>query len=206
MLEWLNPTALIFSFTRVLVVWSSFYWLGSVLEKPLRVKSIFPLIPKELTGILALMVFSVMLSLFGILNRIITPGTLLLLALPGLLYVVRRVLRVLSNWSFSIIQIILIVLFLLVASISISYSSVPNFGFDDPLITYAVQPDKWLNNGGIYWIRETAFSGFPLTYEMIALWPASLAFDRLDQLSILQVFQTTLLIIAIFRGLQILHR
>ena len=40
---------------------------------------------------------------------------------------------------------------------------------------------------------------------MMAVWPSSLASDRMNQLSILQVFQMTLLIAAVFRGLQILR-
>ncbi len=204
MLDWMSPIAFLQTMIRVLLVWSAFYWVGHMLEKPLRVKKLFPLLPKEITGILAMMVLTLVLSLFGIMNRTVTPIILLLLSLPGLLMIVQMFVRKVTSTRFSLYTAIFAVVFLAVALLNFTYASMPSLKFDDPLITYAVQPDRWLNAGRIHWLHETAFSGFPLTYEMTTVWPASLSFDRVDQLSLLQVFQMSMLLICLFRASQLM--
>ncbi|MBD3369675.1 hypothetical protein GF402_04845 [Candidatus Fermentibacteria bacterium] len=68
----------------------------------------------------------------------------------------------------------------------------------DPLITYAVQPDRWLDEGRIFFLEETHFSLMPLVGETFSLWPASLALDKIDRLSLLQCFQMSLIIAALY--------
>lgn len=205
MYGWLSPLAFVQTLIRVLLVWSAFYFTGHMLEKPLRIKSFFPLLPKEITGIISLMFLSVILSLVGIMNRTVTPLILLVLSLPGLMLIVRTSVRKLAaGGGFSVYTAVFAVLLLGVLTANFAYASMPSLQFDDPLVTYAVQPDRWLNEGRIFWLYEVPHSGFPLVYEMTAVWPASLSFDRLDQLSVLQVFQMSMLVLALFRGMQII--
>ncbi len=204
MLDWMNPLSFAQTVIRVLVVWCAFYGAGFIAEKYTGIKKLLPLLPREITGILLLILLEIPLSLFGVMNRTVTPVLLLLFAVPGMLLLVQKVKNTNRSGKPSVLQLAGAVALLAVITINLTYASMPNLTFDDPLITYAVQPDRWLNNGGIYWLEETTFSGFPLTYEMMAVWPASLSFDRMDQLSILQVFQMTLLFVTLFRGMQII--
>ena len=204
MYSWLSPLSFVQTLSRVGLVWLSFYGAGKLLRHHLRVDRFLPLIPPETLGMLVFVVFSVLLSVFGLLTRAVCPVLLVLTSLPGGLFVYSAIRdrTPLSNpGAFSIVYGILLAGVLL---LNLTYASIPNFVFDDPLITYAVQPDRWLNNGRIYWLEESYFSAFPLLYEMTAVWPASLSVDRIDQLSVLQVFQMSMLIVAVFRGMRIL--
>jgi len=196
--------AFVQTIVRVFLVWSAFYFVGFILEKPLKIKKILPLIPREITGILLFMLIAVILSLSGILNRTITPIIVILIGIPGMFVILPFAFRKLTSMPLSFYNILNASIFILILTISLTYASMPNLSFDDPLVTYAVQPDRWLNTGSIYWLEDTAFSGFPLTYEITAIWPASLSTDRIDQLSVLQVFQVTMLLVALYRGAQIL--
>ncbi|PIE53075.1 hypothetical protein CSA37_02965 [Candidatus Fermentibacteria bacterium] len=186
------------------IVWVSFYGTGRILHSLLKIEKVFLLFPPEITGILFFVLLVPLLTLFGILTRPVCSAIILVFSLPGLFILYSKLKDALSNITFSILTITLIIALVFVSLLNLSYASMPNLAFDDPLVTYAVQPDKWLNNGGMYWLEETVFSGFPLLYEMTAVWPASLSQDRLNQLSILQVFQVTLLFIALFRSMRIL--
>jgi hypothetical protein len=202
MLDWMNPYAFLQTVIKIFVVWIAFYGAGYLVENYTRIKKLFPLLPREISGILLLIIIELPLSIFGIMNRIIVPALLLIFAIPGILVLFGKLKNSRKPSGISITGTAWALAFLAVATINLTRASMPNLTFDDPLITYAVQPDKWLNNGRIYWLEETAFSGFPLTYEMMAVWPASLSSDRMNQLSVLQVFQTMLLFIALFRGMQ----
>lgn len=201
----MNPLTFAQTLIRVLAVWSAFYGLGHFLRKPLRVKSVFPLLPKELIGIILMIFIAIILSALRVMNRTVVPVVLVALAIPGFVVMLHSFMYRLRQLKVSIYNVVFAILLFLIVIVNLAYSSTPNLGFDDPLITYAVQPDRWLNSSKIYWIEETVFSGFPLTYEIMAVWPASLSTDRIDQLSVLQVFQMSLLLVAIFRGMQILR-
>jgi len=205
MLDWISPLTFLQTIIRVAVVWVAFYGAGHIVEKFCRTRKLFPLLPKEISGALSFILLEIPLSFFGIMNRTVTPALLLLFSVPGMLLLVRKLRTRERAGKVSVLQIIGAIALLAVVVINLTYASMPNLNFDDPLITYAVQPDKWLNSGRVYWIEETAFSGFPLTYEMLAVWPASLSSDRMDQLSMLQVFQMTLLFLALFRGMQLME-
>ncbi len=205
MLDWMNPLSFFQTIIKVSVVWVAFYGAGSVVEKYTGIKKLFPLLPREISGMLLLFFVEILLSLFGVMNRTFVPILLLLFAIPGMLLLLKKARHILGTYKFSLTGLLGSLFLLFVVIINLTYASAPNLGFDDPLITYAVHPDRWLNSGQIHWIEETAFSGFPLTYEMIAVWPASLASDRLNQLSVLQIFQMTMLFIALFRGMQIIE-
>ncbi|MCD4706701.1 MAG: hypothetical protein K8S62_03085 [Candidatus Sabulitectum sp.] len=205
MLDWMNPLSFAQTITKILIVWCAFYGAGFLAEKFTGIKKLFPLLPREISGILLLILLEIPLSLFGIMNRTVTPVLLFLFAIPGMLLLLQKVRNIKRSPELSILKIIAAVALLAVVLLNLTYASMPNLTFDDPLITYAVQPDRWLNSGRVYWLEETVFSGFPLTYEMMAVWPASLSSDRLNQLSVLQVFQMTLLFIALFRGMRIIE-
>jgi hypothetical protein len=205
MFDWMSPAAFFQTMARVALVWLAFYGAGKLLRKPLRVDSAFPLLPSEILGMLAFVVFTIPLSIIGILNRSVCPLFLVLLAIPGVLFVYGT-LRDGFSWKRpGILQILLGLFFSFVVLLNFTHASMPELYFDDPLITYAFQPDRWLNEGKVFWLNETTFSAFPLLYEMTAVWPASLSTDRMNQLSILQVFQMSLLVVAVFRGLSVLN-
>jgi hypothetical protein len=194
MLDWISPLVFFQTIIRVAVVWVAFYGAGHFVEKFFHIRKLFPLLPKEISGALFLILLEIPLSLFGIMNRTVTPILILLFSVPGMLLLVRKLRTREKAGKAPVLQIIGIIALLAVAFLSLTYASMPNLTFDDPLITYAVQPDRWLNSGRVYWLQD----------EMLAVWPASLSSDRLDQLSMLQVFQMTLLFLALFRGMQLM--
>lgn len=204
MFDWMSPTAFIQTLARVVIVWLAFYGAGKILLKPLKVHKVFPLLPPEIVGMLAFVLLTIPLSLLGVMNRSVCPPLLLLMAIPGALFGYGRLREKLPGIRPGVLHVLMALFLGFVLMLNFTNASMPNIRFDDPLITYAVQPDRWLNRGGIYWLEETAFSGFPLLYEMTAVWPASLSSDRMNQLSVLQVFQMSLLVLAVFRGLGIL--
>ena len=205
MLDWMNPLVFFQTLIKVAIVWIAFYGAGHIAEAVFRIRKICPLLPKEISGALFLILLEIPLSVFGVMDRTVTPLLLLLFAVPGLLLLVKKLRNIEKPKKVSPGMIIGLTALLVVAVLNLTYASMPNLMFDDPLVTYAVQPDRWLNSGRVYWLEETVFSGFPLTYEMMVVWPASLSSDRLEQLSILQVFQMTLLFFALFRGMQIIR-
>lgn len=199
--EWLSPWVFLQTMARMTVVWLAFYGTGKLLVKPLRIDKIFPLLPSELVGLIVLVVLTIPLSLTGIMNRTVCPLILVVLAIPGTLFTYGSLRDRLPFKKPRIVSMFLGAFMLFILLLNFANASMPNLAFDDPLITYAVQPDRWLNQGGIYWLEETGFSGFPLLYEMTAVWPASISSDRINQISVLQVFQMSMLALAVFRGL-----
>lgn len=205
MFDWLNPWVFIQTMARVLLVWFAFYGAGRLLRKPSRIDFIFPLLPSEVLGMLAFIVLAVPLSLSGLLNRTVCPVLLMLMVIPGVLFSFGALRDRIPMGRPGVLEFVMGPFILFILILNFTHASMPNLAFDDPLVTYAVQPDRWLNAGRIHWLGETTFSGFPMLYEMTAIWPASLSSDRMNQLSVLQVFQMSLLVAAVFRGLYILR-
>lgn len=204
MYSWLSPFSFLQTILRVGLVWLSFYGAGKLLRHNLRIDKLFPLIPSEIVGMLIFVLLTVLLSVFGLLTRTVCPVLLVIAAVPGGMFAYGAMRDRTPPSKPGVTGFVFGLLLTGVLLLNLTYASIPNFVFDDPLITYAVQPDRWLNSGRVYWLEETYFSAFPLLYEMTAVWPASLSADRIDQLSVLQVFQMTMLIVAVFRGMQIL--
>lgn len=179
---------------RIAVVWLAFHGMGTFTHKYIFRDRIKNAIPKLVIGILAYIVLTFLLSLLNMLTRNILPFLVIIPAIYGAL-IIRRAAgndflkHELPYWI-TVPGAALLLVFLLS---SVFHSIIPH-GMVDPLITYAVQPDRWLDAGGMYFLSETEFSFFPLLGEMLAVWPASLSAGRLDQLSILQLFQMSLLI------------
>jgi len=205
MLDWMSPLSFFQSVLRVAIIWLAFYGSGQLVRHRLGLDKAFPLMPAELTGLITFVLLTVPLSFLGILNRIVCPVLMLVFSLPGLLMVYARFRDSRTLRKPDALQILFGLVFVLVLILNFTYASMPNIAFDDPLITYAVQPDRWLNSGRIFWLEETVFSGFPLFYEMTAVWPASMASNSLNQLSLLQVFQMSLLLLATLRSMSILQ-
>ncbi|MCK5035889.1 MAG: hypothetical protein KAS73_08355 [Candidatus Sabulitectum sp.] len=202
--QWLSPLVFTQTLVRVAVVWIAFYGSGRLLRKILRIDSIFPLLPNELVGLLTFAALTIPLSLAGIMTRSICQILLFLPAIPGSLFIYSSVRKRLLSAKLSLISILSVLFLVFVLFLNFTHASMPNLAFDDPLVTYAVQPDRWLNAGKIFWLDETVFSGFPMLYEMTAVWPASISSNRMNQLSVLQVFQMSMLVLAVFRGLSIM--
>lgn len=205
MFDWLSPWAFLQTMARAAVVWLAFFGAGRMLRKPLRMDRAFPLVPSEIVGLLAFVLLTVPLSLLGVMNRTVCPVIIVLMAIPGALFTYGEIRDRFPLPKPKLLTLLLGAFMLFVLLLNFTNASMPNLAFDDPLITYAVQPDRWLNRGSIYWLEETAFSGFPLLYEMTAVWPASLSTDRMNQLSVLQVFQMSMLVLAVSRGLSLMR-
>lgn len=205
MFDWLSPWIFLQTMARIIVVWLAFYGTGKMLRKPMRIDTILPLLPSEIVGLLAFVLFTIPLSVLGIMNRMVCPVLMVILAVPGALFSYGRARDCAHIMKPKVSNTILGVFLLFLLVLNFTHASMPNLAFDDPLITYAVQPDRWLNTGRVFWLEETTFSGFPLFYEMTAVWPASLSADRMDQISLLQVFQMSLLVVSIVRGLSIIR-
>ncbi len=202
--SWMGAGVFLQTVVRVAIVWAAFYGTGRLLAERTGFRKLFPLVPNEIAGMIALFLLTIPLSLLGILNRTVSSVLTILLAFPGLMLAYGAIKDRLRRSRPTIPDLILTVVLLLVLLLSFTHSSMTNLAFDDPLVTYAVQPDRWLNDGGIRWYDDTTFSGFPMFYEMSAVWPAALSSDRLNQLSVLQVFQMSLLLVAVVRGASIL--
>ncbi len=205
MFDWLSPLVFVQTLARVAVVWLAFYGAGKVLRKPLRIDAVFPLLPSELLGLLAFVILAVPLSLLGIMNRTVCPMILVLMAIPGTLFTYGALRDRFPLPKPKLLTIVFGAFMLFVLLLNFTNAFMPNLAFDDPLVTYAVQPDRWLNAGRVFWLEETTFSGFPLLYEMTAVWPAAISSDRINQLSVLQVFQMSMLVLAVFRGVSLMR-
>lgn len=205
MTDWMSPVVFFQTITRVLIVWLAYFGTGRLLKKPLGMDKAFPLLSSEILGMLVFVVLTVPLSLIGIMDRTVCPLLVLVMAIPGAFFAYDAIRAFPLKRFFRPFNTVSLAVFIFVLLLNLAYASMPNMAFDDPLITYAVQPDRWLNRGSMYWLSETIFSGFPLLYEMSSVWPAALSSDRLNQLSVLQVFQLSMLVLAVFRGLQMLQ-
>ncbi|OPL18756.1 MAG: hypothetical protein AVO35_13185 [Candidatus Aegiribacteria sp. MLS_C] len=179
--------------TRIAAVWFAFHGMGVLARARLLRGRHLEGLPSLVLGIMGLVVLTLVLSLMQLLTRWFLPFVIMSAAAYGVLDLHRRrryasVSGQLRSWLAVPAGLTLAVLLLS----DIFHAAIPH-GMVDPLITYAVQPDRWLDAGGMYFLSETKFSLFPLIGEMLAVWPASLSEGMVDQLIILQLFQFSLL-------------
>ncbi|MCK5787256.1 MAG: hypothetical protein KAH54_11960, partial [Candidatus Sabulitectum sp.] len=66
MLDWMNPMAFLYTLLRVAIVWVAFYGSGHIAESLFKVRKLLPLLPKEVSGALFLILLELPLSLFGV--------------------------------------------------------------------------------------------------------------------------------------------
>jgi hypothetical protein len=176
---------------RVAAFWAAVYGYGRLAGKLTgRFKA-----PVLFLGLISLLVLSVPLSLAGLFNRTVLTILLCSGTIPALLHLTPKLryrkLRRLPGLTLCVIGGIT----LFFVTTNLLRASEPHSN-PDALVTYAVQPDRWLEEGRIYYIEECIFSGFPMTGEILASWQASLAASRTDTLSLLQVFQMSMLLAA----------
>jgi hypothetical protein len=159
--------------------------------------------PAIFLGLISLLVLSVPLSLLGLFNRSVLSFILITGALLHLFYLFSRK-RIPFNFKypgFHTLILLLITVFIVITNTLRASEPQTN---PDALTAYAVQPDRWLSSGRIYYIEESMFSGLPSVGEILAAWPASLSSSRTDQLSLLQVFQMCMLLFSAIAAWKIL--
>jgi hypothetical protein len=188
---------------RITVFWFAVYGFGNIVQYYLR--KLGYKIPVHFAGILCLISMSILLSLFGILNRPVLATLLLSGALIRIVMLNKTKLDFSQFKYFGIHGLILLLFAGFILVTNTMRASEPQTN-PDALITYAVQPDRWLSSGRIYYIEESPLSGLPSIGEILAAWPASLSKSRTDQLSILQVFQMSMLLFSAVAAWRILGR
>jgi len=207
------PAALLV-FARILILWAAFHGAGLLLEKPLRRLTGCLPGPRIVIGMLAFLLLAFPLSLLHLLDARLMASLVAAAGFYGLAALIHKTARSLRHTRPGrpgTLSIILVLLLLVLVPSTLFRAAKPQ-DHSDPLITYAVQPDRWLGEGRITFLDETRFSAMPLLGETLALWPASLAIPnvsslegidsgvverRTDRLSLLQVFQMSLLIAAV---------
>jgi hypothetical protein len=181
---------------RIAVVWLSIYGAGSVIRSILVRLGLNRGLPFNtlLTGFCTILIILPLLSPAGVMTRSVVSAIVFLFAA----FTCIRTLPLLKGFRPTIgrdwpvfLPFALFVLFLCISNFARAVRPNDN---PDALITYAVQPDRWLDAGRIYFLEETEFSAMPLVGEIVAVPVASLSSGRLDQLSLLQAFQMSLLL------------
>lgn len=205
MTDWLGLEPFLYTILRVAIVWLAFYGAGLPFAKLSFIQRHFRLMPSVVPGMLFYSVIALTLSFFGIMTRTIVSVLLVPGAIYGLLVLVHSIREnSLPQRKPSTVQIVFGSIWVLIILSSLMFASIPNMQFDDPQVIYAVRPDLWLSSGNIHWLNETEFSGFPFMAELISVFPATLSSDKLDQLSVLQVFQFSMLIASVIIGFNLL--
>ena len=187
---------------RLTVFWFAVYGYGDIVRR--YMKKIGFESPVEFAGIVSLLALSIPLSLIGVFLRPVLAALLSAGAVFKIVTSVRKCKRI----RFKFLRIHGLILLLLTGFILLSNTfraSEPQTN-PDALITYAVQPDRWLSSGRIYYIEESMFSGLPAAGEILAAWPASLSQSNIDQLSLLQLFQMSMLLFSAVAAWKILGR
>lgn len=175
---------------KVLLPLAAFIGMGRLLCRcipPLR-RCRLPAFP---TG----MVFYLLLSFVLSLLNTLTPPVLVVFMAIGALIAVLSIdnLPAWTKTGWGTVSVALGALALFLTATNLARAARPN-QHSDPLITYAVQPDRWLDEGSIHFLEETKFSLAPMVGETLALWPTALGDSRLERLSLLQVFQMSMLL------------
>ncbi|MCD4848116.1 MAG: hypothetical protein K8R76_07995 [Candidatus Aegiribacteria sp.] len=161
--------------------------------------------PVIFLGLVSLLVLSVPLSFLGLFNRSVLSFILIAGALlhPAYFFTRKRIHFSFKYPGFHTLILLLITVFIVITNTMRASEPQTN---PDALTAYAVQPDRWLSSGRIYYIEESMFSGLPSVGEVLAAWPASLSSSRTDQLSLLQVFQMCMLLFSAIAAWTILGK
>lgn len=205
MSAWLALDSALTAIGKVLLVLLSMYGTGRLIGKVRILRQTFGSLPSIVYGIILYVLLAVGLSALGIMTR----GVLSFLLLPGsalgFLYALRGMVGLSPRLPKpQVLQVILLGLAAYVISADLLDAARPEMRESDPLITYAVQPDRWLDEGRIYFLDETVFSAFPVLGEIISVWPAAMASNKIDQLILLQLFQTSLMLLAVVYSFRLL--
>jgi len=153
-----------------------------------------------------MIIFALLLAAMGLLSRrILAVLTLFFAALsyPEILCAIRKILAFRRKLVSPVCLLVpIFVVFLLAGNL---LRALPPHGFVDPLIVYAVRPDRWLAAGTLSPMVQSKFIGFPILGELLSVWPAAMAASRTEQLVILQLFQATMLAASAFAAVSILR-
>lgn len=189
MTGWLSFEALGSALARVAAVWLSFWGAGSLAIRVDPVRRHLGATPKPVLGIMVTAALVALLSLLGLLHWWLCAVLVFVGAVAGVLELVawcRSARPTIPSPPW--LQLPLLILVVAAAVTNLLYAGWLNVFMNDPIVTYAVQPARWLSSGGMHFLSETPLSGRPLLAEMVFVWPTALAVDRLDQLLLLQVF------------------
>ncbi|HOZ18739.1 MAG TPA: hypothetical protein PLF04_10480 [Candidatus Fermentibacter daniensis] len=207
------PAALLV-FARIMLLWAAFHGAGALLERPVRKYLKHMPGPPVLCGMMAFLLMAFVLSLLHLLDATFMATLIAVAGLHGIVRIaseLRQKLRTRKPCRPSPLGVLLVLLLMVLVPSTLFRAAKPQ-DHSDPLITYAVQPDRWLEKGHIFFLEETRFSAMPLLGETLALWPASMALPgisgfegidsdrleiRMDRISLLQVFQMSLLIASV---------
>lgn len=192
MLSWLSLNAVLVALTRVALIWISIYGLGWLISLFRPLKKHLEEMPQILLGLLGLALLVPILSVPGVLKRWVCIPLLFLFALVGCLRLLKR--RASLKLGFprpTWLQLLFLAVLAAILLSNLLYASWVNLRLADPMVTYAVQPARWLQHGRMYFLEETQFSGMPMVAEMVFVWPTALAADKVDQLHLLQLFNMT---------------
>jgi hypothetical protein len=209
--SWLSLESLAWSLFRIFLVWAAFYFAGWAVSRFQPAKRYLARLPATVLGMLTYMIVALLLSSLGAMTRSALTVTVAAGALPGiaLAYIrlrpsLARLLRTKhGRGTYLIIIPLLLMAFIIITNLMIAGR--PNMFQDDPHVTYIVQPDRWLNSGGIFYLEETIFSAMPINNELLLLFPCALSHNRIDQLILAQLFEMSLLVAVVFYGIRILR-
>jgi hypothetical protein len=204
---------------RILLLWAAFHGAGAILDRLARRIPGSRELPRVVPGMLAFLLASFPLSLLGLLDGMLLSALILAAGIHGCVLLAGPALSALKGLRRPLpLEAVLAILLCILIPSTVFRASKPQ-DHSDPLITYAVQPDRWLESGRITFLEETRFSAMPLLGETLALWPAAMAFDgpsgtadapgwlrrQMDRLSLLQVFQMSLLLASVLTASRMLR-
>lgn len=132
--------------------WFAVYGFGNIVRH--YIKKFGYESPVEFAGIITLLALSIPLSLIGIFSRPVLTVFLMTGALIEVVMLVRNKHKC-THFKFPGINwLILLTLagFILISNTMRASEPQTN---PDALVAYAVQPDRWLSSGRIYWIEES---------------------------------------------------
>lgn len=160
-----RAAATLWTAARILFVWLGIYGWGRMAGKALNAGPLSRM-PSVILGFILSFVYVQALSLAGLLGW---PAILpyILSGSAATIYFLRKAAwrRGLKAGSTSMTLIFGTLAVILLIS-NVFRASRPNTN-PDPLTTYAVQPDRWLERGQIFFLEETRFSAFPVLGERI---------------------------------------
>jgi hypothetical protein len=204
---WLGLGPFMWAILRVAIVWLAFLGAGTLVLGAGRIGRLFGRLPRVAAGMTVYMALAVLLSLWGLLTRTAVSVAVAAGAVPGAITAARSLRRRGARGEGSRVHPLVLlpaVLALYLVVTGLMLAARPELNFNDSQVTYMVQPDRWLNSGRMEFLDETTFSAFPMTAEILLVFPSSLSSDRLDQLILGQVFSHSLLIWTVFLSMIVL--
>ncbi|MBN2609078.1 MAG: hypothetical protein JXA64_08185, partial [Candidatus Fermentibacteraceae bacterium] len=205
---WLSIGSLSWSVFRVALVWLAFYGTGHLVKSAGVLRNNFRLMPGVVFGMLSYLAVAVVLSIFHILTRTVLSVLVGAGAAAGFVFLYIQCRRLIGGSCFRlkhplIILPVLVALYLSITNMMLAGR--PEINFNDTQVTYLVQPDRWLNEGRMYFLDETVFSAYPMTSEMLLLLPSSLAADRLDQMVLGQIFSLSMIFALVIAAMSLMR-